>query len=78
VAGVLTRPPKSTDTSAVWRLYRILSGLRWALVIGAGALAGVVTGTVPLLPALGVVVLCLLWFAWDWERLKEYNREDRY
>ncbi|HEX4035150.1 MAG TPA: hypothetical protein VHX66_11965 [Solirubrobacteraceae bacterium] len=62
----------------VWYLDRVLSGLWRALVIAAGVIAGVATGTFPLLPSLGVLVLCFLWFAWDWQRLKEYNREDRY
>jgi hypothetical protein len=62
----------------VWWLYNLLSGLRAGFCIGAGALAGAVTGVVPLLPALGVLVLCIGWIAWDWERLREYNRSDRY
>ena len=62
----------------VWWLCNILSGLRVSLLLGACALAGAVTGRVPLLPALGVLVLCIAWFAWDWERLKEYNRSERY
>jgi hypothetical protein len=62
----------------VWRLYNILSGLRAGLCVGALAIAGAITGVFPLLPALGVLILCIGWIAWDWERLREYNRSDRY
>lgn len=55
-----------------------MSGLRAAFLIGAGALAGAVTVILPLLPAIGVLVLCIAWIAWNWERLREYNRSDRY
>jgi len=61
----------------VW-LLSLLSGIRAALCIGAAGLAGAVTGVFPLLPALGVLVLSIAWIAWDWERLREYNRSDRY
>ena len=52
--------------------------MRAAFCIGAAALAGAVSGVVPLLPALGVLVLCIGWIAWGWERLREYNRSDHY
>jgi hypothetical protein len=62
----------------MWRLSNILSGPRAGFLIGACALAGAVTGGLPLLPSLAVFVLCVGWIAWDWERLREYNRSDRY
>jgi hypothetical protein len=55
-----------------------LSRLRAGFLVGATALAGAVTGVLPLLPSLGVLVLCVGWIAWDWERLREYNRSDGY
>jgi len=62
----------------MWRLYNILSGLRAGLCIGAAPIAAAIAGVFPLLPALGVVILGIGWTAWDWERLREYNRSDRY
>lgn len=59
-------------------LFRVVNGLRLALVIGGGALAGLVTGAVPVLTAVAVLVVCIGWAAWNWERLREYNRSDRY
>lgn len=59
-------------------LVRVLAGLRAALVIGGAALAGAVTGAFPLLPAIVVLLACIGWAAWNWERIREYNRSDRY
>jgi hypothetical protein len=36
------------------------------------------TGEVPLLLAMAVLAACIGWAAWNWERLREYNRSDRY
>jgi hypothetical protein len=62
----------------MWRLAYSFSGLRVGLCLGACALAGAVTGRIPLLPAFALLALSIGVIAWQWERLREYNREDRY
>lgn len=62
----------------MWRLLSIFRGLRLGVWLAAGGVAGAVTGSLGRLVAAAMVVAGLLIAAWDWERLREYNREDRY
>jgi hypothetical protein len=47
-------------------------------LVAGGALAAIVTGTGSAIWNLGVIAASILVIAWFWERVREYNRSDRY
>lgn len=76
-ATIDTRPELGADNGLVW-VAAIVRGIWSGLAIGGVALAGITTGSVPLIPGLIVLILSIVYVAWRWEQMREYNRGDRY